>query len=141
LTANKELEAFSYSVSHDLRSPLGSINGFARILMAEYAPNLDEEGIRLCTIIIENSTKMGNLIDDLLSFSRLGRVLMQKNEVNMREMADSVFVELTANEEKSRIDFQISDICNSEGDAILLKQVWLNLLQMQSNIVPGKKRP
>jgi PAS domain S-box-containing protein len=128
LAANKELEAFSYSVSHDLRAPLRSINGFARILMDEYAKKLDDEGKRLCSIIMKNSTRMGSLIDDLLSFSRLSRVVLKRSEIKTKEMVNSAFAELMVNEDSSRIDFHLSDICNSAGDPILIKQVWMNLL-------------
>jgi PAS domain S-box-containing protein len=140
LEANRELEAFSYSVSHDLRAPVRSINGFARILMDEYGSQMDEEGNRLCSVIMDSSTKMGNLIDDLLSFSRLGRVVMQRIEINMKEIAGSAFDELTANENTDRIDFSLSDICNSTGDPILLKQVWINLISNAIKYSSRKER-
>jgi len=108
--------------------------------MDEYAGTIDDEGKRLCSIIMENSMKMGTLIDDLLSFSRLSRVVLQKSEINTKEMVSSAFAELTVNEDTGRIDFQLSDICNSAGDPILIKQVWLNLLSNAIKYSSKKER-
>lgn len=125
---NKELEAFSYTVSHDLRAPLRSINGFTQILTEEYAGKLDKEGIRLFNIVLENSQKMGELIDSLLSFSRLGRVELKKVEINMKEMVAEVFRDLAVNENGSNIDFDLGDICIGFGDPGLIRQIWTNLI-------------
>jgi PAS domain S-box-containing protein len=100
--ANNELEAFSYSVSHDLRAPLRAIDGFTRILMDDYASHLDDEGKRICSIVRENTERMGRLIDDLPAFSRLGRTAMQPSRIDMRTMANSVFHELTSKESRYR---------------------------------------
>ena len=105
--SNKELEAFSYSVSHDLRAPLRAIDGFTRILADDYAPHLNTEGKRLCSVIRENTRKMSRLIDDLLAFSRLGRAEMSLSRIDMGTMANSVFHELTTPESRARIDFQV----------------------------------
>ena len=126
--SNKELEAFSYSVSHDLRAPLRAIDGFTRILADDYAPHLDTEGKRLCSIIHENTGKMGRLIDDLLAFSRLGRTEMNLSGVDMGTMANSVFYELTTPESRARIDFQIGTVPAAVADSALMRQVWMNLL-------------
>jgi light-regulated signal transduction histidine kinase (bacteriophytochrome) len=127
-TANKELEAFSYSVSHDLRAPLRGINGFVQILMEDYGPKLDDEAKRICRIIVENSQKMGQLIDDLLAFSRLSRTEMQLSVIDMKTMANSMYYELTDQKSRERINLRIADICASKGDPTLLRQVWTNLL-------------
>jgi light-regulated signal transduction histidine kinase (bacteriophytochrome) len=126
--SNKELEAFSYSVSHDLRAPLRAIDGFTRILTGDYAPQLDMEGQRVCSIIRENTAKMGRLIDDLLAFSRLGRAEMSLSLVDMQTMADSVFHELTTPESLARIDFQVGALPPTLADPTLMRQVWMNLL-------------
>ncbi|NVO19730.1 MAG: PAS domain S-box protein [Bacteroidetes bacterium] len=126
--ANKELEAFSYSVSHDLRSPLRSINGFSQILMEDYAPKLDDEGKRICSIIKQNSLKMGHLIDDLLAFSRLGRKEIMKTEINMNEIIQTILNEILDPETLAKFEFQIDEMPASIGDPIMIKQVWTNLL-------------
>jgi PAS domain S-box-containing protein len=126
--ANKELEAFSYSVSHDLRSPLRGIHGFTQILMEEYADKLDDEGKRICTIICDNSIKMGELIDDLLTFSRLGRSFMRNSVIDMKQMVALIYSELTDSKSRDRIIMNIGDLCNVKADPAMIKQVWVNLL-------------
>ncbi|MGB8296565.1 MAG: PAS domain S-box protein [Polyangia bacterium] len=126
--SNRELEAFSYSVSHDLRAPLRAIDGFTRILADDYAPHLDTEGKRLCSVIHENTVKMSRLIDDLLAFSRLGRAQMNLSPIDMGTLASSVFYELTTPESRARIDFQVGTLPAAVADPTLLRQVWMNLL-------------
>jgi two-component system sensor kinase len=88
--ANQELEAFAYSVSHDLRVPLRAIDGFSRILVEDYEDKLDDEGIRLLNIVRDNTAKMGHLIDDILLLSRASRQEMKLNELDMGALAKSV---------------------------------------------------
>jgi PAS domain S-box-containing protein len=126
--ANKELEAFSYSVSHDLRAPLRAMSGFARILQDNYASSLDDEGIRVLQIITGNARKMGNLIDDLLAFSRLGKQETHFSIVNMHDLAESVYLELASEKEKNSITFILQNIPPAFGDASMIKQVWVNLI-------------
>lgn len=127
--ANKELEAFSYSVSHDLRAPLRAINGYAQIIIEDYSAILDDEGRRLFNVICENAQRMSDLIDDLLAFSRLQRAEMQPEIIDMSNLAASVFMELTTPEERARIDFTILDKLPSiKGDLSLMRQVWNNLI-------------
>lgn len=126
--ANKELEAFSYSVSHDLRTPLRAVDGFANILLEDYAPLLDAEGKRLLNIIIGNANKMGFLIDDLLSFSRLGRQEITYSEINMYEMALSVYTEIASESDKQVIDFRLQNLRNAFGDPSMIRQVLVNLI-------------
>jgi light-regulated signal transduction histidine kinase (bacteriophytochrome) len=126
--ANKELEAFSYSVSHDLRAPLRAMDGYANILLEDYGATLDKEGKRLLNVVIRNSNIMGKLIEDLLAFSRLGRQGIQSSHIDMHSMVKSVYEELTSEIERETIDFRLHDLSNAVGDPAMIKQVWLNLI-------------
>ena len=126
--ANKELEAFSYSVSHDLRAPLRAVDSYTHILVSDYGPNLDAEGKRICGAIRQGARTMGKLIDDLLAFSRLGRVDMQMYSVDMTSMANTVFQDVTTPDDRKRIDLRITPLSKAMGDSVLLRQVWMNLL-------------
>jgi PAS domain S-box-containing protein len=126
--ANKELEAFSYSVSHDLRAPLRSVHGFTKILLEDYEAKLDDEGKRICRIITSSATQMGELIDDLLSFSRIGRSSLNPSEIDMKKMAKVVFEGITSPTERKRIKLKIGNLSNAYGDVTLFGQVWTNLI-------------
>jgi light-regulated signal transduction histidine kinase (bacteriophytochrome) len=102
------------------------LNGFAHILLEDYAPRLDSEGKRLLNVIMSNANKMGVLIDDLLSFSRNGRQEMKFSVVDMQQMANSVFEELAA--DKKNISFSLQPIAPAFGDPAMIRQVWVNLL-------------
>ncbi len=139
--SNKELEAFSYSVSHDLRAPLRAIDGFAGILLSEYGAKLDDEGKRICSIITGNSKKMGQLIDELLSLSRLGRTDMHLSPIDMKTLANAIYNELTTMEMRRRIDFHLGDLCNASGDPTLIRQVWMNLISNAIKFSSHRERP
>ncbi len=126
--ANKELEAFSYSVSHDLRAPLRTVDGFSQAVLEDYGPQLPEEGRRQLETIREGAQKMGMLIDDLLLFSRLSRAPLNKHEVNNDQLVRSVIDELGSQLAGRQIDLRIEKLPSSAGDSALLKQVWTNLL-------------
>ena len=126
--SNKELEAFAYSVSHDLRAPLRAIDGFTRILMEDYVEKLDDEGKRLGAVIRNNSRKMGKLIDELLAFSRLGRASMKFSSIDMKNMAKAIYHEATSNSERKRINFSVADLPDADGDSNMFRQVWMNLI-------------
>lgn len=125
---NKELESFSYSVSHDLRAPLRSIDGYTQILMEDYAGKLDEEGKRILNVVVNNSRKMARLIDDLLDFARVGRKDMDKVMVNVEGLIDAVFSEIKAAEGERDIKLSMGHIEPCYADPNLLRQVWWNLL-------------
>lgn len=126
--ANKELESFSYSVSHDLRAPLRAMDGFSRALLEDYGPQMPEDGQRYLNVIRSNSQKMGALIDDLLTFSRLSRSPMSKQRINTAALAKAALDELSAQRECRQIELRIDPLPECEGDPALLKQVWINLL-------------
>jgi signal transduction histidine kinase len=124
--ANKELDSFSYSVSHDLRAPLRAINGYSQVLIEDYGHQLDETGKQTIHVIIKNAVKMAALIDDLLTFSRIGKQGLTTVALNMNNM-----VKLIANEFKnqtSTVVFVIKALQEAEGDNNMLKQVITNLL-------------
>jgi PAS domain S-box-containing protein len=125
---NKELEAFSYSVSHDLRAPLRAVDGYTRMLLEDYESRLDAEGRRICSVISDSARDMGRLIDDLLSFSRVGRAAIQPSSIDMAVMARSIFFEVTTPEGRERIDFHVGSLPSVVGDPTLIRQVWMNLL-------------
>lgn len=124
---NIELESFSYSVSHDLRAPLRAINGFAKILYEDYASKLDAEGIGMLNIIRDNSKKMGELIDALLAFSKLGRREISVSEINMTELVATVREEEMRGQ-SDKTEFIINELPAATGDIVLIKQVWINLV-------------
>jgi signal transduction histidine kinase len=123
--ANKELESFSYTVSHGLRTPLRAVDGFARIFEEDYGDKVDSEGRRLLGVIRDSSRRMGMLIDDLLAFSMLGRQALHPVEVDMGALAGEVWAELG---DASPATFLLAPLPRARGDRALLRQVWSNLL-------------
>ena len=126
--ANHELEAFSYSVSHDLRAPLRAINGFARILLEEYAPHLADDAQEYLQLIRDNAQHMGQLIDDLLAFARLSRQPLTKQPVAPADLVRQALSDLRVMQGERRIDFRMDDLPLCQADPALLKQVFINLL-------------
>ena len=126
--ANKELEAFSYSVSHDLRAPLRAIDGFSRILIEEHAREQTSEAQEYLHLVRENTLKMGRLVDDLLAFSRLGRQPLKVQHVEPADLVRHVLEDLRNEQEGRRIEVSIGDLPSCQADPALLKQVWVNLL-------------
>ena len=127
-TVNQELEAFSYSVSHDLRAPLRAVDGFSRLLEQEYRERLDAEGLRLLAVVRDNSRKMGALIDDLLTFSRLGRKPVEEITFDMHSLVKEALSEALTGMETGQPEVEVKSLPNTRADRALLKQVWLNLL-------------
>jgi PAS domain S-box-containing protein len=138
--ANKELEAFSYSVSHDLRAPLRAVTGYANILVEDYGPSLDAEGKRVCSVINDEAQRMGQLIDDLLTFSRLGRKEMRNSRIDIQALVQTIFDELTTPDSRERIDLQVGNLPSVIGDPALIRQVWVNLLSNALKFTSKKER-
>lgn len=126
--ANKELEAFSYSVSHDLRAPLRAVDGYARMLEEDYGGTLDAEGTRLLDAVRANSQKMGQLIDDLLAFSRLGRAPLQTQPIQMEPLVQQIVDELRPEVNGRNIEFEVGALGSADVDPGLLKHALSNLL-------------
>ncbi|MGH7569268.1 MAG: sensor histidine kinase [Gemmatimonadales bacterium] len=126
---NAELEAFTYSVSHDLRAPLRAIDGFTRILLEDHGANLDTEGRRVADVIRANTHRMGALIDDLLTFSRLGRTELVAADVDMQRLAGAVVEELQGAAGERSLEISLGTLPPARGDRPLLRQVLLNLIQ------------
>lgn len=127
-SVNKELESFSYSVSHDLRAPIRAINGYTRIIVEDYADKFDTDGAKILQSIINNSKKMGELIDDLLAFSKLGRKQVTLSEINMLDLVHSVREELLFEAGENIPAFKVGELLPAMGDQSLIKQVWINLI-------------
>jgi light-regulated signal transduction histidine kinase (bacteriophytochrome) len=125
---NKELEAFSYSVSHDLRSPLRHIGGFIELLKKNSSTQLDTEGLRFLNIISESSHEMGNLIDALLTFSRLSRSELQRVQINSKSIVNRVLNTLNDELTGRTVEINISELPDTLGDEDLINQVWVNLI-------------
>lgn len=124
----KELEAFTYSVSHDLRAPLRSIDGYAKILEEDYGSQLDSEGKRTIGIINRNARRMGQLIDDLLEFSRMGRMDLMKSNVDLDNLIAEIIEDQMAMENGRKVDLKIKRLGAVKADRKMLKQVWINLI-------------
>jgi PAS domain S-box-containing protein len=127
-SANKELEAFSYSVSHDLRAPLRAVDGFSQAVLEDFGPQLPPEGRNYLQTIRDGAQRMGMLIDDLLTFSRLSRAPLTKRTVETDRLVRGVLDELRPEMQGRHVDIQLGKLPPCEGDAALLKQVWHNLI-------------
>ncbi len=135
---NKELDAFSYSVSHDLRAPLRAIDGYSRMIEEDYGERLDEEGRRLLAVVRGSSQKMGMLIDDLLGLSRVGRSELARAQVDMAALVREVRLELG---EVSPVQVELEGVPDGYGDRALLKQVWANLMHNALKYSGTRERP
>ncbi|MDP3857478.1 MAG: ATP-binding protein [Stagnimonas sp.] len=126
--ANKDLEGFSYSVSHDLRAPLRAIDSFSNILLEDYSDKLDAEGQRLLRTVRRNTDKMAQLIDDILAFSRAGRKDLVLVAIDMKELVEDVLAELIPAAGERRIEVRIATLPSAWADKAMLRQVLVNLL-------------
>lgn len=138
--ANKELESFAYSVSHDLRAPLRAINGYGKILKENYSKNLDDEGNRFLNIILDSAKTMGTLIDDLLALSRLGRKKIRKSLVDMTQLTETALNELNKIVEH-RAEVKINKLHPVVADNSLINQVMTNLLSNAIKYSSKKEKP
>lgn len=124
---NRDLESFAYSVSHDLRVPLRAIDGYSQLLLKKYPDKLDDEGKRYLNVLRDNAKRMGKLIDDILTFSRMGRLEISAEEIDMTKLAATVLEELLSTAEHlPRMDLMPLPPCR--GDQAMLRQIWENLL-------------
>ena len=138
--ANRELEAFAFSVSHDLRSPLHRIDAFAQILEESCGENLDAKGRETIAIIRQNAQQMGRLIEDLLRLSRLGhRAIQPVSEIDMREVVEVVLEGIRAAHPEVQLDLRVGEMPRAIGNAELLRQVWVNLLD--NAVKYSRRRP
>ena len=140
--ANRELDAFSHSVSHDLRAPLRAITGFSTMVTRDHAGQLDAEGRRLLEVVSTNARRMSMLIDDLLLFSRTVRAEPRRARVDMSALVRSSFEEISSDPAvRTKVDFRPGEIPDAEGDAALLRQVWVNLLSNAVKFSAGEQHP
>ena len=126
--SNRELDAFTYSVSHDLRAPLRAINGYSDFLLEDYSDKLDEEGKRFLGVIRNNASKMDQLITDMLNLSRISRTEMRMINVDMGRLAETIFREVATAEEQNNFELQVEQLPVVLCDYALMKQVWINLI-------------
>ena len=134
-------EVYSPAANRDLRTPLRAIAGFTQILMQEYEPNFDAEGKRICGIILRNTKHMGQLIDDLLAFSRVGRSELHMVPVNMIDLVWSVYADSVPENAKQNIKFTVRHLGDSFADPSLIRQVWTNLINNALKYSAKKTEP
>ena len=139
-SANKELESFSYSVSHDLRAPLRALHGNAQILEEDYRDKLDDGAIKIIEKIHGNVTRMDGLINDLLAFSKIGKKELRKSVVNMEELVRAKFAEITETS-VSKPEIKTGKLPEAYGDYSLLNQVWTNLISNAIKYSAKKENP
>src|SRR5262249_15895550 len=125
---NKELEAFAYSVSHDLRAPIRHIAGFTELLQKHAESNLDDKSRQHIGLILDSANRMGNLIDDLLPFSRIGRAETQRTTVHLDELGKSVISEVAPDTQGRKVTWRISKLPICYGDFAMLRLVFGNLI-------------
>ena len=128
VAALKELDAFAYSVSHDLRAPLRGMDAFSQILQKKYAGQMDEDALHCLHMIRDNARQMGRLIDDLLAFSRLSQQPLRKERVDQDALVATVLKSLQAEQKDRKIDLSVADLPAADADPRLLTQVWVNLI-------------
>ncbi len=126
--ANKDLESFAYSVSHDLRVPLRAIDGFSRLVLKQYEEKLDDEGKRLLNVVRDNTRRMGQLIDDILAFSRAGRLELKASKIDTEAVVREVWQEFEPSLAGRELRLEVKPLPEAQGDPAMLRQVFVNLL-------------
>jgi len=137
--ANKELESFSYSVSHDLKAPLRAIDGYSRMFLKKYGSALDEDAARLINVIRSNTERMGFLIDDLLSFSRVIRNEMSASAIDMETLAGEVWKDIQAINQEREFEVRIAKLLPGFGDRPFIRQVLVNLFSNAAKFTKDRK--
>jgi light-regulated signal transduction histidine kinase (bacteriophytochrome) len=135
----KELDVFSYSVSHDLRAPLRAVDGFSRMLADDCAERLDEDGRRMLGVIRSETQRMGRLIDALLALSRVGRQDLKLEPIDMHEMARAVFDELAARDPGRNLQLHLHPLPAALGTRTMIRQVWENLIGNSIKFTKGRE--
>jgi PAS domain S-box-containing protein len=139
--ANEELEAFSYSVSHDLRAPLRSIDGYAHILVEDYGHKLDDDGKRIIDTITRNAARMGRLIDGMLNLSKLGRLDVSMATLNMGDIVNKIIQEFTETDKQCQAQFRLKPLRNVRADLDMIIQVWTNYISNAIKYASKKAEP
>jgi Bacteriophytochrome (light-regulated signal transduction histidine kinase) len=139
--ANKELEAFTYSVSHDLRAPLRAVDGFSKFVLEDYENKLDSEGKRLLNLIRSNIQKMDQLITDLLALSRVARCELNFSGIDMTQMAISMFNEITAPDVPDKVSLKVDPLPEAYADPTYMRQIWANLIANAIKFSSKEKKP
>lgn len=140
-SSNKELEAFSYSISHDLRAPLRAINGYAQLIKEDHSQGLSPLAVNYFDLIRKNAITMGQLVDDLLNFSRLGRLALSKSKVYPVPVIYSIIESMQPELVNRNIKFIVDDLPSCDADATFLKQVFINLISNAVKFSKDKKDP
>jgi len=138
--AVKELETFSYSISHDLKAPLRAISGYSGMLHQDYSGSLDEEGNRLLNVINDNAVQMGQLIEDILQYSRMVRRPLEKGEVHIKKLTEGVILELEGEYKDRDIEINVQEMPNCNGDSVMIKQVLMNLVSNAIKYTGNKEK-
>ena len=139
--SNKALEAFSYSVSHDLRAPLRAITGFSDILSATFTDQLGAEGSRLIKVIVDNAVQMGDLINGLLTLSRVEQGKQKNDQIDMNQIVQVCIQENVSKNDREKVTFTIGNLPDIQGDPTLIKQVWVNLIENAVKYSKNKEKP
>ena len=137
--SNKELENFSYSISHDLRAPLRAVDGFSRMILEDNAARLDDDGRRMLGVIRSETQRMGRLIDDLLAFCRLGRQQTEPVPIDMHSLARTVFDELAARDPARKLRLNLHPLPPACGTQAMIRQMWVNLIGNAIKFTKGRE--